>query len=174
MIVSNINTFSASFTFKTFSHIFENRSSAFSIGNKPYFLHRILARKKVFRHTCREQLKTYCKVPSPRGDSRGGTGTEHMGYLLHCTELHSRLPFRLQPTIGRLCKIYVIDNHHITLIRPQRRQIAQVTSQLSAGMRSGETFHVRSERNIVFRIENSYCHSVNLQFTNRFCLMTND
>jgi hypothetical protein len=77
----------------------------------------------------------------------------------------------LQTFLGHF---HIIHQHHIALCCPQHRQEAHIVTQLPTGMGRSEVAQIGSQRNIVFRIENSYCHSVNLQFTNRFCLMTND
>ncbi len=52
----------------------------------------------------------------------------------------------------------IIDQHHITISSPERRQKAEVGTQLSACVRSREARHIGGERYIVFWVEEVKSH----------------
>ena len=52
----------------------------------------------------------------------------------------------------------IIDQHHITISSPERRQKAEVGTQLSACVRSSEARHIGGERYVVFGVEEVKSH----------------
>ena len=52
----------------------------------------------------------------------------------------------------------IIDQHHITISSPERGQKAEVGTQLSACVRSGEACHISSKRYVVFGVEEVKSH----------------
>ena len=65
----------------------------------------------------------------------------------------------LELPMHHTCKVplgifYIFHKHIVIIVCPDSRQIPQVMTQLTSGMRSGEIAEVRGQSNVMFWVEN--------------------
>ena len=101
------------------------------------------------------QLFGYALIPSP-GLYGHGLRAER-----GCREGHEEHVGRPSAQVAHGFKgcFYVIDEHHVAILCPKRRQEPQVGAQLASGMGRREAGYVGSQRDVVLGIEDMQGHS---------------